>query len=292
MPRRGARRGAGGASEAALTLPLRDEGIAAPGIVVYGIPHHGDHMRTPPGRIVGEMKLRPIATNFTLKDHVYDMLRDAITAMDIYRDDADLKLDERSLAEQLGISRTPLREAIARLESDGLVEVVARKGVYVRRKSLAEILEMIIAWAALESMAARLATERATDTEIASLRKIASKYSDGELGLHMSEYSNDNIRFHQRILEISKCGVLKDLADGLFLHMHAVRVRAMGEGNRLQRSVVDHAEIIEALERRDAEEASRLVREHTMKLHEHVRRTWARIELSQRMEPKLQVSTE
>lgn len=228
------------------------------------------------------MKLRPIATNFTLKDHVYDMLRDAITEMDIYAEDADLRLDERSLADQLGISRTPLREAIARLERDGLLEVMPRKGVYVRRKALAEILEMIVAWAALESMAARLATERASDAEIGSLRKIAAKYNDGELGTRIPEYSIDNIRFHQRILEISKNGVLKGLADGLFLHMHAVRRRALREGNRLQRSVVDHAGIIEALERRDPDEASRLVREHSMKLHEHVRRTWPKLEMSQR----------
>jgi DNA-binding GntR family transcriptional regulator len=164
--------------------------------------------------------------------------------------------------------------------------VMPRRGVYVRRKSLSEILEMIVAWAALESMAARLVTERASDAEIGSLRRIAAKYSDGELGTRISEYSIDNIRFHQKILEISKNTVLKELADGLFLHMHAVRRRALGEGNRLQRSVVDHAEIIEALERRDPDEASRLVREHTMKLHEHVRRTWAKLELSQRAEAR------
>lgn len=230
------------------------------------------------------MKLSPIPSNFTLKDQVYDMLRAAITDMDIYAEDADLRLDERSLSEQLGVSRTPLREAIARLERDGLVEVVARKGVYVQRKSLDEILEMIVAWAALESMAARLAAERATDAEIASLRKIAAKYSDSKLDMRISEYSDDNIRFHQRILEISGCALLKKMADDLFLHMHAVRLRAMGEGDRVKRSVVDHAEIIEALEERKPDEAARRVREHTMRLHDHVRKTWARLEQSALME--------
>ena len=186
------------------------------------------------------MKLRPIAANFTLKDHVYDKLREAITEMDIYASDADLRLDERSLAEQLGISRTPLRDAIARLEGDGLVQVVPRKGIYVRRKSLDEILEMIIAWAALESMAARLAAENATDAEFQSLRKIASKHSGNADSAEISEYSEENIKFHQRILEISKCALLKTMADGLFLHMHAVRLRAMGEGDRMRRSIVDH----------------------------------------------------
>ncbi len=223
------------------------------------------------------MKLSPV-TAISLKDSVYDQLRDAITGMDIYNDNADLRLDERTLAEQLGISRTPLREAIARLERDGLVQVLPRKGVFVQRKSKNEILEMITVWAALESMAARLAVDNATDAEIASLRKIAAKYNRGAVDTRISEYSDDNIRFHQRIFEISKCALLKTMADGLFLHMQAVRLRAMKEGNRAERSVVDHAGIIEALEARDADLAGERVREHTMRLHEHVRRTWVRME--------------
>ncbi len=224
------------------------------------------------------MRLTPIAANFTLKAQVYEQLKASITEMDIYHQDADLRIDERVVAEQLGISRTPLREALARLEVEGLVDVVPRKGVYVRRKTLAEILEMIVAWAALESMAARLVTERASDEEIASLRRIAAKYNDAKLPTRISEYSDDNIRFHQRILELSQVALLKEMADGLFLHMQAVRLRAMNEGNRIQRSVVDHAEIIEALEERDAERAEARVREHTMRLHEHVRRTWRELE--------------
>ncbi len=230
------------------------------------------------------MKLRPIATNFTLKDHVYERLREAITEMDIYSADADLRLDERTLAEQLKISRTPLRDAIARLEADGLVSVVPRKGVYVQRKSLEEILEMIVAWAALESMAARLAADRATNNEIASLRRIASKYNDDLSATRIAEYSDDNLRFHLRILEISHCTLLKTMAEGLFLHMQAVRLQAMGEADRVKRSVVDHAEIIEALEARNPVEAEARVREHTMRLHDHVRKTWARLELNRTAE--------
>ena len=178
------------------------------------------------------MKLRPITSNFILKEHVYDMLRDAILDMDIYSEDADLRLDERSLADQLGVSRTPLRDAIARLERDGLLTVVPRKGVFVQRKSLSEVLEIIVAWAALESMAARLAAERASNADIAALRKIAAKYTENNTNMLLSEYSEDNIRFHQKILKISKCDLLKNMADGLFLHMHAVRKRAMGEDDR------------------------------------------------------------
>jgi len=90
--------------------------------------------------------------------------------MDVYDPDTDLRLDERALAAQLKTSRTPLRAALGRLEQEGFIRVVPRKGVYVLRKSIDEIAEMITVWAALESMAARLATECATDREIASKR--------------------------------------------------------------------------------------------------------------------------
>lgn len=235
-----------------------------------------------PGGLGKAMKLRPIVTNFTLKDHVYERLREAITGVDIYNPKADLRLDERTLAEQLGVSRTPLRDAIARLEAEGLVSVVARKGVFLLRKSKDEILEMIIAWAALESMAARMATVHASDTEIASLRKIALKHSDEASPTGISEYSEENIQFHLRILQISHCSLLKTMAEGLFLHMRAVRLQAMGEADRIKRSVVDHAEIIEAIEARDADGAALKVREHTMRLHAHIRKTWTRLELAQR----------
>lgn len=223
-------------------------------------------------------KLTPIAVNFTLKDHTYDVLRAAILDMNIYEEGADLRLDEREMAEQLGISRTPVREALARLAQDGFVEILPRKGVFVKRKSMVEVLEMIVTWAALESMAARLATQNATTAELKSLRKFAMSHSLHAARAEIEEYSDANILFHQRILELSGCKLLGLTADGLFQHMHAVRRRAMGEADRVKRSVVDHMEIIEALESRDADLAARLVREHTMKLHNHVRLTWVRIE--------------
>ena len=224
------------------------------------------------------VKLKPVSVNFTLKDHIYDVLRNAIMEMNIYDEDAELRLDEREMAEQLGISRTPIREALAKLEQEGFVEIRPRKGVFVRRKTLEEVLEMIVVWAALESMAARLVAEKASDTELASLRKLGAKYSMHSARADIAEYSEANVKFHQRILELSKCSLISSVADGLFEHMFAVRRRAMGESNRANRSVVDHMGIIEALEARDGDLASCLVREHTMRLHDHVRRTWMKLE--------------
>lgn len=223
-------------------------------------------------------KLSPIAESFTLKDHTFSVLRAAILELNIYGPDADLRLDERKLAESLGISRTPIREALARLAQEDLIEIVPRKGVFVRRKSREEILEMVVTWAALESMAARLATQKATDAQLKALRKFALKHSSDALRADIEEYSDANIKFHQTILELSGCSLLRTTADGLFTHMQAVRRRAMGESDRARRSVADHMEIIEALASRDPDLASRRVREHTMRLHDHISKTWTRLE--------------
>lgn len=217
-----------------------------------------------------ELKVKPIENTFSLKEHIYEILKEGITSMNIYADDAQLKLDERQLAEQLGISRTPVREALARLEQGGLVTVIPRRGVFIVRKTKAEILEMITVWAALEGMAARLVTENASDKEINSLRKLFSSFENGQVQAHIDEYSDRNLEFHQRILEMSKCKLLKQMADPLFLHMRGIRARTIGEKDRAKNSIIDHMHIIEALEARDTDLAERLVREHTLNLAAHV----------------------
>ncbi|MDD9878233.1 MAG: GntR family transcriptional regulator [Magnetovibrio sp.] len=219
-----------------------------------------------------DLPVEPIETNFSLKDRIYASLKQAITRINIYADDAELRLDERRLSEQLNISRTPVREALARLEQEGLVEIVPRRGVYIVRKTKAQILEMITVWAALESMAARLITENASDEEIASLRDIFTNVDEAPNRADIDEYSDKNIQFHQKILEISHCELIKDLAENLFIHMRSIRARTIGEEDRANRSIIGHMHIIEALEARDTDLAERLVREHTMNLGAHVER--------------------
>ncbi len=206
----------------------------------------------------------------------YTALRNAVLAMDAYDPATDLRLDEKRLAAELGVSRTPVREALARLEHEGLVEIIPRRGVRVVRKSKAEIVEMIIAWAALEGMAARLATERAPDEEITGLRNLFSEFEgEPELRSHLDEYSAANLRFHQRIIELGHSQLIADMADDLLVHVRAIRRHTIGEADRVERSIVDHMHIIEALEARDTELAERLVRDHALNLARHVESSWA-----------------
>ncbi|TDJ30864.1 MAG: GntR family transcriptional regulator [Gammaproteobacteria bacterium] len=218
-----------------------------------------------------QINLRPVDTSVGLKDKVYLALKSAITAMDIYSGNQAPKLDERRLAEDLGVSRTPIREALSRLAQEGLVEMIPRRGTFVARKSKQEILEIISVWAALESMAARLATEVATDEEIGQLRRLFVTFEGpNRPQARIDEYSDTNIQFHQRIIALSKSELLKKMADSLFVHMRAIRAQTITERDRADRSIIDHLHIIEAIEARNTELAERLVREHSFGLAEHI----------------------
>jgi DNA-binding GntR family transcriptional regulator len=214
----------------------------------------------------------PIHIQPSFKQKAYSALKKAIVSMDIYRSRNDVRLDERKLAQDFGISRTPVREAMAQLESEGFVRAVPRRGIYVIRKTKHEVIEMITAWAALESMAARLMTQTATDEEIAGLRKMFATFENGELRAHLDEYSEVNIEFHQTIIRLGHNQVLTDLAANLFTHMHMIRRTTIGEQDRADRSIRDHMNIIEAIETRNTNRAGDLVRDHALGLAEHVNR--------------------
>jgi DNA-binding GntR family transcriptional regulator len=216
------------------------------------------------------LALQPINASASLRDQAYAMLRQAIADADIYQSKDEIRLDERLLSETLGVSRTPVREAMTLLEQEGFLRMVPRRGIYIVRKSKREIVEMIQMWAALESMAARLATLNATDEEIARLRHMFDSFRDTTPAEHIAEYSDANIAFHQAIVELSKSQVILETIKNIFIHVRAIRRLTISQSDRASRSIVDHLRIIEALEERDTELAERLVRQHSLDLADFV----------------------
>ena len=208
-------------------------------------------------------------TSTSFRKEAYAALKRAITAMDIYDNAQEIRLDERRLSEGLGVSRTPVREAMTLLEQEGFVRTRPR-GIFVVRKTKREIVEMITVMAALEGMAARLGAERAADAEIADLRRLMAEFRTGNDGERLAEYSDANIAFHQAIIKMSGCALLAEMTENLFIHMRAIRKITIHQENRAARSITDHFRIIDALERRDPELAERLAREHTLGLAAHV----------------------
>ena len=209
----------------------------------------------------------------SFKSKAYAALKQAIIKMDLYATSEPVMLDEREISERIGVSRTPIREAVAMLEQDGFVRTVPRRGILVIRKNKREIIEMVQAWAALESMAVRLLIQSASDAEIAGLRDLMRKFADGQRpDDHLSDYSTANIAFHQMIIGLAKSDVLADMTDNILLHVRGIRALTIGRHDRAKRSIEDHLAIIDAIEKRDIDRAERLSRDHTLGLAAFVER--------------------
>jgi DNA-binding GntR family transcriptional regulator len=212
-----------------------------------------------------------IAPETSFKNKAYEALKEAILKMDIYATPEQVMLDERALSERLGVSRTPIREAIAMLEQDGFVKTVPRRGIVVVRRTKTEIVDMIRAWAALESMAARLAAHHASMADIRGLRTLFESFGEQHPpAAFVSEYSAANIAFHQRLIELGGSELIVDLTANLLLHVRGIRQLSIGKSERIARSFDEHLGIIDALERRDADLAERLSKEHTLGLAAYV----------------------
>jgi len=222
----------------------------------------------PPG--TATLRLSPLNTNVSFSDQAYAALKQAIMKADIYSHDHEIRLDERQLSESLGVSRTPIREAMTVLEQEGFLRTVPRRGVFIVRKTKKQIVEMIEMWAALESMAARLATVNASDEDIAELRTMFDEFRNSTPAEHIDEYSDANIAFHQAIIRLSGSHLMGKTIENLFIHVRAIRRLTISQSDRASRSIVDHMRIIEALERRDTELAERLVRQHSLDLAAYV----------------------
>lgn len=215
------------------------------------------------------LKVEPLAVSIGLRKRACEAIKRAITEMEIYGHAGEIRLDERQLSEDLGVSRTPIREALSVLEQEGFVRSMPRRGLSVVRKSKREVVEMITVWAAIESMAARLAAPRVTRAELSELHALVDVFQE-DPSEQLNEYSRANMEFHKAIIRMGGVELMTSLTENLFIHMRAVRAVTMTQDNRAKRSIADHSAIIAALEQHDADLAERLVREHTMGLAAHV----------------------
>ena len=216
------------------------------------------------------LTLRPLSANVSFRDQAYAALKQAIVDADIYSHAGEVRIDERQLALSLGVSRTPIREAMTLLEQEGFLRTVPRRGIFIVRKTKRQIIEMIEMWAALESMAARLATLNASDEDIGGLRKMFDEFRTSAPAEHIQEYSDANIAFHQAIIGLSGSHLMGKTIENLFIHVRAIRRLTISQSDRAARSIEDHMRIIEALEQRDTELAERLVRQHSLDLAAYV----------------------
>jgi DNA-binding GntR family transcriptional regulator len=197
--------------------------------------------------------------NLTLWQRVYEHLRVAIFDG---RLEPGTELTEVALAEQLGVSRGPLREAIGRLAAEGLVTVSPRRGAVVRSLSKEEFLELYQVREALERMAMQLAALRLTDEEFDGLTALNEEMAAHAAGNKVEAFFEANLAFHARLLEASGNEKLQELYRQLLGQLGRYRLRSLTLRGNLQRSVSEHKTILRAARRGDAERAAQLMAEH------------------------------
>lgn len=207
----------------------------------------------------------------SFKNKAYLALRSAILQIDIYATSEPVMLDERALSERLGISRTPVREAVAMLEQDGFLRTLPRRGIVIVKKKKIEVVQMVQAWGALEGMAARLITQVASDEGISALRRFFEPFTaERPPQEDVVRYSDANVAFHQALISLSGSKVLVEMTDSILMHVRGWRKMTIGRSERIMRSLPEHNAIIDALEARDRDRAERLARDHTLGLAEYI----------------------
>jgi DNA-binding GntR family transcriptional regulator len=216
------------------------------------------------------LNVEKIRVPSSLSERAYEAIKESILKIDITQMKDEGHIDERGLSESLGVSRTPLREAINRLVIEGFLKVVPRKGIYLVKKSKKEIVEILLVRAALEGMAARLATKYVTDEDIQKMKELFSPFSESSAGGQFIKYSDANIVFHELVLRASHCEKLIEMAGNLFDHVRWIRFRTIVFEDRFSKMQREHLQIIEALEKKDPDLSEKRMRAHIDGLAQYI----------------------
>ncbi len=194
-----------------------------------------------------------------LRDVVFNTLRQAILRGELKPGE---RLMEIQLANKLGVSRTPIREAIRKLELEGLVLMIPRKGAEVAditEKSLIDVLEVR---RALEELAVQLTCDRITEEEIIELRRAAENFKKTLKSKDITEIAEADVKFHDVIYMATKNQKLIQLLNNLHEQMYRYRIEYLKDSEVYPKLIGEHEEIIRRITDREKEEASRIVCQH------------------------------
>jgi len=173
------------------------------------------------------------------------------------------KILEINIAEQLGVSRTPVREAIKGLAAEGLVKMIPNQGAVIINVSIEDLQEVLQIRRVLEGLAVSIAAEKISKEETKKLEKITKKMSICISKNDIVAYSKLNAEFHNLILHVCGNKRLMKICNNLSSSDHRFRIRSLRDNpERLKYSLQEHQEIMEALNRRNSEQADKLSQKH------------------------------
>jgi DNA-binding GntR family transcriptional regulator len=194
-----------------------------------------------------------------LYEDVADRLREQIFSKEL---EPGSWLDEQSLAAQFGISRTPMREAIKVLASEGLITIKMRRGAYVTEVARQDLEQIFSILSLLEGQAAKEASSKATEAQLNLLDDLHHRLEKAAADRDLEQFFDINVKFHELIQEIAgnkwMNSVIADLRKVLKLH----RRDSLTSTGRLQNSLVEHREILGSLLKRDEQAAELAMQKH------------------------------
>lgn len=194
-----------------------------------------------------------------LNEKVYRILKEKIIKGTLK---SGTKILESEIAKQMGVSRTPIREAIRKLDVDGLVIMNPNRGVQVIDFLIEDLREVLQIRELLEGFAAYIAAKKISDKEIIKLEEIIKKMRNEAAKGNIAAYTDLNSQFHNVILELSENKRLIRLCNSLSGHEYKFKIEALTLVERLKYSIEEHIKILEALKKRNSIEAKSLTQSH------------------------------
>lgn len=194
-----------------------------------------------------------------LRDVIFNTLRDAIVSGDLKPGERLMEVD---LAEKMGVSRTPVREAVRKLEMEGLVTMVPRKGTHVAELSAKDIMDVLEVRASLDRLATELAAKRVRQEHIRSLENIHKQYASCIEKGNISGAIKKDVEFHEVIYNASGNNKLNNVAANLREQIYRYRVLYLRDFTNAEEVLKEHQSILQALYEKDVDLAGRLAEEH------------------------------
>ena len=204
-----------------------------------------------------------------LRDVVFYTLRQAILKGEL---EPGERLMEMQLAEQLGVSRTPIREAIRKLELEGLVLMIPRRGAIVAKITEKDLKDVLEVRASLERLSTKLACERMEEETIEELREAQEAFKAALRGDDITLQAQKDVEFHDVIYKSTNNLRLIQMLNNLREQMYRYRLEYLKDGTSHQKLVEEHEAIIEALSRRDTEETTNIMVGHVYNQEQAVMR--------------------
>jgi DNA-binding GntR family transcriptional regulator len=198
----------------------------------------------------------------TLHEEIANNLREMIMSGELMEGD---KIKENELCDLMGISKTPLREALRVLSSEGLIRLVPNRGSYVTTPTFEEIKEMFDVMCALEGVCARTAAEKMSDHDFSKLEKLHQKLEKNFKHKDQKEYIQQNNLYHTFVQELAGNKTMNQIVNGLRQKILLYRFQSLNLPGRFEQSIQEHRNLLAAFRDNDPEKAEMLMKSHLKK---------------------------